>query len=153
MDAPIWCFHASKQTTQAGSHPGLRTLYYKILKLLQNPITPLFVFDGPDKPKFKRGKRVTGGGWTGHEFNKITQDFKQMLDEMGLEYWVAPGEAEAELAHLSQTGRIDAVLSDDVDALMFGAKRVLRKSVHLGYESHRAFLTIKRSQPITKSDR
>lgn len=39
----------------------------------------------------------------------------------------APGEAEAELAHLNKLGIIDAVLTDDSDALIFGAKVVMRK--------------------------
>lgn len=39
----------------------------------------------------------------------------------------APGEAEAELAHLNSTGVIDAILSDDVDNFLFGAKIVVRK--------------------------
>ena len=41
----------------------------------------------------------------------------------------APGEAEAELAHLNSTGVIDAVMSDDVDNFLFGAKMVVRKCV------------------------
>jgi Holliday junction resolvase YEN1 len=39
----------------------------------------------------------------------------------------APGEAEAELALLNSTGVIDAILSDDVDNFLFGAKVVVRK--------------------------
>ncbi|KAG0704668.1 XPG I-region-domain-containing protein [Suillus ampliporus] len=40
----------------------------------------------------------------------------------------ALGEAEAELAHLNRCGVIDAVLTDDVDALVFGALRVIKNS-------------------------
>ena len=39
----------------------------------------------------------------------------------------APGEAEAELAHLNSTGIIDVILSDDIDNFLFGAKVVIRK--------------------------
>lgn len=39
----------------------------------------------------------------------------------------ALGEAEAELAHLNHEGIIDAVLTDDGDALIFGAKVIIRK--------------------------
>jgi len=39
----------------------------------------------------------------------------------------ALGEAEAELAHLNRYGVIDAVLTDDVDTLVFGALRVIKK--------------------------
>lgn len=39
----------------------------------------------------------------------------------------APGEAEAQLAHMNKVGLIDAVLTDDSDALVFGARTVIRK--------------------------
>lgn len=39
----------------------------------------------------------------------------------------AIGEAEAELAYLNASGFIDAIVTDDVDAFLFGAKRVIRK--------------------------
>lgn len=38
---------------------------------------------------------------------------------------MAPGEAEAECAKLQQAGVVDAVMSNDVDALMFGSKVTL----------------------------
>lgn len=43
----------------------------------------------------------------------------------------APGEAEADLAQLSQRGKIDAVYTDDSDALLFGAKMLIRMCVVL----------------------
>lgn len=56
---------------------------------------------------------------------------KNIIDAFGFEWWVAPGEAEAELAHLNRIGIIDAVLSDDVDNFLFGATMVIRKCVFL----------------------
>lgn len=41
----------------------------------------------------------------------------------------APGEAEAELAYLNRLGAIDAVITDDIDCLAFGATYVLHKYV------------------------
>lgn len=41
----------------------------------------------------------------------------------------APGEAEAELAHMNQASIIDGVLSDDADTFLFGAHTVIRKWV------------------------
>jgi holliday junction resolvase YEN1 len=38
----------------------------------------------------------------------------------------APGEAEAELAHLNCIGAVDAVLTGDSDAFVFGAMTVIR---------------------------
>ncbi|KAK0485584.1 PIN domain-like protein [Armillaria luteobubalina] len=37
----------------------------------------------------------------------------------------APGEAEAELAHMNQAGIIDAIITEDNDVLIFGAKLIL----------------------------
>jgi len=39
----------------------------------------------------------------------------------------APGEAEAQLAHMNKMSVIDAVMMDDSDAFVFGARTVLRK--------------------------
>jgi Holliday junction resolvase YEN1 len=92
----------------------------------------------------KRGNKVGGRFGRG---DMESMQFKLLLDEMGLEYWdvslplsvafvmlkysdtQAPGEAEAELAQINKAGLIDAVLTDDVDALVFGATCVLRKYV------------------------
>lgn len=46
-------------------------------------------------------------------------------------YFKAPGEAEAELAYLNRIKVIDAVMTDDVDALLFGAQIVIRKYVRI----------------------
>lgn len=55
--------------------------------------------------------------------------FRVLLLSAGPCLLKAPGEAEAELAHLNSTGIIDAILSDDVDNFLFGAKTVVRKCV------------------------
>ena len=38
----------------------------------------------------------------------------------------APGEAEAELAWMNKTDIVDVVLTDDSDAIIFGAQTILR---------------------------
>lgn len=49
---------------------------------------------------------------------------------MSLMSWgQAPGEAEAELAYMDSVALIDGVMTDDSDALMFGAQTVIRKCV------------------------
>ena len=84
-------------------------------------IQPLFVFDGPHKPPFKRNKRTA-------PYTFSTPDYlvKNMLKLFGVPYIVAPGEAEAECALLQKEGVVDAVLSEDVDTLMFGCTKLLR---------------------------
>ena len=44
--------------TQAGKNTALRVLFYCLCCLLTLPIIPIFVFDGPDWPKVKRGINI-----------------------------------------------------------------------------------------------
>lgn len=55
-----------------------------------------------------------------------TATAKRLVRLFGFPVHQAPGEAEAECAALQRAGVVDAVLSEDVDALMFGATRMLR---------------------------
>ncbi|KAK0218992.1 PIN domain-like protein [Armillaria fumosa] len=96
----------TKNTAQA-------SLFKRLGRLFHLPIIPIFVFDGPGHPVDKRKKSVS------RTTDWLTTDFKQLLDGFGFSYWDAPGEAEAELAMLSIIDRIDAVLSEDFDTMIF----------------------------------
>ncbi|KAG9080858.1 hypothetical protein FRC06_006063 [Ceratobasidium sp. 370] len=58
--------------------------------------------------------------------NSLAPGMKNMISAFGFEWRTAPGEAEAELAYLNNIGVIDAILSDDVDNFLFGARVVIR---------------------------
>jgi Holliday junction resolvase YEN1 len=104
-----------------GSNPALRTFYYRLIRLMTFCIHPIFVFDGPNKPPFKRNKR------TGTNVASIPEFLaKQLLKQFGYPIHLAPGEAEAECALLQKEAIVDAVLSEDVDTLMFGSGITLR---------------------------
>ncbi|KKY19281.1 putative flap structure-specific endonuclease [Diplodia seriata] len=119
IDTSIWLFQI--QSSKGGTNPALRTFYYRLLRLLTHSIHPLFVFDGPNKPPFKRNKR------TGPNVASIPEFLaKQLLKQFGFPFHIAPGEAEAECALLQREGIVDAVLSEDVDTLMFGSRVTLR---------------------------
>ncbi|TLD26097.1 Saccharolysin [Venturia nashicola] len=119
IDISIWLFQI--QASKGGTNPALRTFYYRLLRLISHSIHPLFVFDGPNKPPFKRSKR------TGPNVASIPEFLaKQLLKQFGLVFHIAPGEAEAECALLQREGIVDAVLSEDVDTLMFGSGITLR---------------------------
>jgi Holliday junction resolvase YEN1 len=81
-------------------------------------IQPIFVFDGSQKPRFKR-KKKTGASVLDSLAIKLIKSF-------GFNVHMAPGEAEAECALLQREGIVDAVLSEDVDTLMFGCRLTLR---------------------------
>ncbi|EME83635.1 uncharacterized protein MYCFIDRAFT_154172 [Pseudocercospora fijiensis CIRAD86] len=122
IDISIWLFQI--QAGKGGSNPALRTFYYRLLRLLTLNIHPLFVFDGPNKPLFKRNKKVGGPGVRVASVPEFLA--KQLLKQFAFPWHVAPGEAEAECALLQREGIVDAVLSEDVDTLMFGSGTTLR---------------------------
>ena len=119
IDVSIW--HFQIQSGKGGTNPALRTLYYRLLRLLVLGVQPLFVFDGANKPPFKRNART--GTQSASLPNYLT---KQLLKLFGFPFHTAPGEAEAECALLQKEGIVDAVLSEDVDTLMFGSSMTLR---------------------------
>lgn len=55
---------------------------------------------------------------------------RQLIDELkknGVQYMVAPYEADAQMVYLERKGIIDGILSEDSDLLVFGAKCLLTK--------------------------
>ncbi|KXG46517.1 DNA repair protein (XPGC) [Penicillium griseofulvum] len=116
VDISIWLFQV--QAGRGGRNPELRTLFYRLLKLLALPVHPLFVYDGQDKPAFKRGKAVSTRSYGNAPIIKRSKD---LIERFRFPWHEAPGEAEAECARLQQAGIVDAVMSNDVDALMFGS--------------------------------
>ncbi|KAJ5511580.1 XPG N-terminal [Penicillium expansum] len=116
VDISIWLFQV--QAGRGGRNPELRTLFYRLLKLLALPVHPLFVYDGRQKPAFKRGKAVSTRSYGSAPIIKRSKD---LVERFRFPWHEAPGEAEAECARLQQAGIVDAVMSNDVDALMFGS--------------------------------
>ncbi|KAI3393545.1 hypothetical protein diail_4136 [Diaporthe ilicicola] len=119
IDFAIWSFQA--QAARGGANPAIRTLFYRLVRLLSLSIVPVLVFDGPNKPAFKRNKRSRGPG-----DNVSVAMAKRLAKLFGFHVHDAPGEAEAECALLQQQGVVDAVLSEDVDTIMFGCTLTLR---------------------------
>ena len=119
IDAAIWNFQ--NQAGQGGKNPALRTLFFRLLKLLALPIHPVFVYDGKNKPLTKRGKTVSRYGTCVP--NELS---KNLVARFQFPHHTAPGEAEAECAFLQKNGIVDAVMSQDVDAIMFGSSMTLR---------------------------
>lgn len=62
-----------------------------------------------------------------HVTKKQTEDVKKLLRLMGIPVVNAPGEAEAQCAELVRGEKCFAVATEDMDALTFGSKVMLRK--------------------------
>ncbi|PBK97994.1 PIN domain-like protein [Armillaria gallica] len=126
IDASIWIVQCEAifwrpRHAQAGENPELRTLLFRLAYLLQCAFIPIFVFDGPLRPGMKRGKKVSiKARW-------LERHFKDMISAFGFNHHDAPGEAEAELAHMNRVGMLDAIITEDSDTLVFGAKTILRR--------------------------
>ncbi|KAK0482304.1 PIN domain-like protein [Armillaria novae-zelandiae] len=119
VDASGWMFAAKYHHAQT-KNPAQASLFKRLGCLFHLPILPLFIFDGPKRPLHKRKKQIR------QTTDWLTADFKRLLDGFGFAYWDAPGEAEAELAMLSSVHKIDAVMSEDFDALLFGAQCMIQ---------------------------
>ncbi|KAK4704971.1 holliday junction resolvase GEN1/YEN1, partial [Phenoliferia sp. Uapishka_3] len=122
IDATQWLYHAhcAKQADRFKADADLRVLFYRLCDLLKQGVLALFVFDGPQRPEFKRGKAVFLGQ------SDLQHTFIRLISAFGMLSRVARGEGEAELAALAQLGELDAVMTDDADTLVFGAPLVIR---------------------------
>lgn len=115
-------------------------------------VTPFLIFDGDYLPskaatEADRGNRREESRRAGLELlkaGKTSQAYlelqkavdvtpamaRQLIDELrktGVQYIVAPYEADAQMVYLERKGIIDGILSEDSDLLVFGAKCLLTK--------------------------
>ncbi|KAL8784165.1 MAG: hypothetical protein Q9213_004140 [Squamulea squamosa] len=124
----------------------------RVRMLIHFGVTPYIVFDGdylPNKAATENeraAKREESRklGLELYRLGKISQAqlelqkavdvtpemARQIIEELkalGVQYVVAPYEADAQLAYLEKKGFIQGILSEDSDLLVFGAKRLLTK--------------------------
>lgn len=125
---------------------------HRVRMLLHFGVTPYLIFDGDylpskaatEKDRAKRreesrkmGLELLNAGKTSQaylEFQKAVDVTPEMacqvieeLKKIGVQYIVAPYEADAQMVYLERKGIIDGILSEDSDLLVFGAKCLLTK--------------------------
>lgn len=129
----------------------LQGLYGRTIRMLENGIKPIYVFDGK-APDMKSGelqkrrermadaqKKAEEAKEAGdeEELNKFNRrqvrvtkqqnaECQELLKAMGLPFVLAPGEAEAQCAHMVKNGQAFATATEDMDALTFGSTIMLR---------------------------
>ncbi|GAB1742309.1 Flap endonuclease [Hortaea werneckii] len=137
-------------TGETTSH--LMGLFYRTLRIVDNGIKPLYVFDGAP-PKLKSGElakrfarkseaqesheeaKETGTAEEVEKFSRRTvrvtrehnAEAQRLLKLMGVPYIIAPTEAEAQCAVLARSGKVYAAASEDMDTLTFDSPVLLRK--------------------------
>ena len=124
----------------------------RVRMLLHFGVIPYMVFDGDYLPskssteaeRAARREESRKLGLELHRLGKISQANLELqkavdvtpemagqlieeLKRLGVQYLVAPYEADAQLAYLERKGIIDGILSEDSDLLVFGAKCLLTK--------------------------
>lgn len=67
--------------TKKGANPELRLLFFRLLRLSKLPFILVFVFDGSQRPKVKRGSKMGKSG-----SHALTQEFKKLLNTFGIEW-------------------------------------------------------------------
>lgn len=137
VDATLYLYQskiAAEYSSQASTFPSYLNMFlYRILKFRDYEIKPIFVFDGKNIPVQKnrvKEKRNEIREKAKCKIEVTTEDItlcQTLFDILRVNHLVADGEAERTCAHLSRTGVVDAVLSEDSDSLTFGAKKLLRK--------------------------
>ncbi|KAF2268430.1 flap endonuclease 1 [Lojkania enalia] len=144
-------------TGETTSH--LMGMFYRTLRMVDNGIKPLFVFDGAP-PKLKSGElakrfqrkseaqaaheeaKETGTAEDVEKFSRRTvrvtrehnAECQKLLKLMGIPYIIAPTEAEAQCAVLARAGKVYAAASEDMDTLTFNSPILLR---HLTFSEQR----------------
>ena len=78
IDASIWFVHATYG--QEGENPELRTIFFRLTRLLKLPFLPIFVFDGPMRPDVKRGKMID------KKPHWMVEGMKRMVEAFGFEW-------------------------------------------------------------------
>ena len=145
------------ETGETTSH--LMGLFYRTLRIVDNGIKPLYVFDGAP-PKLKSGElakrfqrkseaqqaheeaKETGTAEDVEKFSRRTvrvtrehnAECQRLLKLMGIPYIIAPTEAEAQCAVLARAGKVYAAASEDMDTLTFDSPVLLR---HLTFSEQR----------------
>lgn len=129
----------------------LNGLFYRCMKFLEHELRLVFVFDGkaPALKSLERAKRREVREQAQVAYDKavanqdvalmkkyssrlthltpeMVEESKALLDALGIPWIQAPSEGEAQAAHLVKKGDAYAVVSQDADALLFGAPLVIK---------------------------
>jgi flap endonuclease-1 len=135
----------------------LSGLFYRNINFLSLGIKPVYVFDG--KPpslksaEIERRKQIKKEATIKYEKalaagnmedmrkyaqqttvmqDGMVEDAKRLLGLFGIPFIEAPSEGEATAAYMTQTDMAYAAASQDYDAILFGAKRLVRNFTNSG---------------------
>ncbi len=146
-----------------------------VAKLLEASITPVFVFDGEpsilkadeiERRREQREERAAAmeraaergdhieAARLDSQSQRLTEAIqttsRAVLDRLDITYVDAPAEGESQAAHLERSGAVDAVGTEDYDALLFGAERTIRQLTSSGNPEEMRLSTTLQSLDLTR---
>ena len=128
IDASISIYqwaHVGKSAGIIGNH--IAGALNRTMKLLALGIVPVYVFDGA--PPISKGdtlaRREQGSNIIA-DMAAIIDACRELFVAMGVRVIQAPSEAEAQAAWMVRNGAADAIATEDMDALAFGAPLMIR---------------------------
>ncbi|KAH0589309.1 hypothetical protein H2248_005071 [Termitomyces sp. 'cryptogamus'] len=122
-----WAYRVGIDVSKEGENPQLCVLFFRLGRLAELPLMPLFVFDGRQRQKVECTHRGSKMGKSGSR--PSSKKLKEMIEAFGMECREALDEAGAELAYLNSKGYIDAILTDDCDAFVFGGRTIIKHRI------------------------
>jgi len=128
----------------------LSGVFYRTTNLVEAGIKPVYVFDGPEIPKFKKktikareearkeakkkweeavkkGKEAITYAQAATKFtDEMIEGVKKLLEYMGIPWVEGKSEGEAQLAFMTKKGDLWSSASQDWDSVLFGSPRLVR---------------------------
>ncbi|CAH8557181.1 unnamed protein product [Schistosoma rodhaini] len=138
VDLSIWICGDKSIAPLPALH--LRNLFFRLVGLLRENTLPVAVLDGVAPSLKSDVMEQRQQKWTGKittqkctkpnlnriRFSKVSQECIQLLNSFGIPWVQSPGEAEAMCAFLNSNKLVDACITNDGDAFLYGAETVYR---------------------------
>lgn len=152
-----WTRSEAYTTPEGTEVPNLIGVVRGLPKFFEHDLTPYFVFDGvvadlkaeeiAERREAKEAAaeaaaaaRAAGNEIEAARYESRTQRLtpviqettRELFDLLDIPYLEAPAEGEAQAAHMAKRGDVDAVGTEDYDALLFGAPVTIRQLTSSG---------------------
>ncbi|KAJ4955679.1 hypothetical protein NE237_012462 [Protea cynaroides] len=145
VDLSFWIVQHETAIGKNARNPHLRVTFFRTINLFSKlGAFPVFIVDGIPSPlksraRIERFYRSSGIDVTGtlnseegvslkrnQAFTKCVRECVELLELFGIPVLTAKSEAEALCAQLNNDGHVDACITSDSDAFLFGAKCVIK---------------------------
>ncbi|XVE73935.1 hypothetical protein DITRI_Ditri11bG0158700 [Diplodiscus trichospermus] len=145
VDLSFWIVQHETAIKNKAINPHLRLTFFRTINLFSKfGAFPVFVLDGTPSPLKSQARMARFFRFSGIDtstlnvakegvskdrnsaFSKCVNDCVELLELLGMPVLKANGEAEALCAQLNRDGHVDACITADSDAFLFGATCVIK---------------------------